>query len=111
MNVNRKKFCNELVGMGIVGASEQESLFQIALRCSKTVGLSAGLGGAAMGTKAGTVTWPGVGTISGAVAGFLSGLLGGTATCTMANRAMRDELLKLARQCRGNGRQPLGSTK
>lgn len=88
-------FRRELVKIGIISYREQESLWSIAKRCAVTTGLPMGGGGMVMGAKMGTVAVPGVGTMSGAAAGFLAGLLSGTAMCTAANVAYRDELRRL----------------
>lgn len=77
--------------------SEETRLYEIALRCSRTIGLAGGLTGAAKLAGVATVTVPVIGTIPGAVAGFLVGVAAGTALCTMGYSTMKpqvDELLK-----------------
>ena len=89
-------FRSELLKLGILAYHEQDTLWRIAKRCAKTTGLPMGGAVAVMGLKAGTVTVPGVGTMSGAVAGFLAGMAAGTFACTAATVAHRDELRRLA---------------
>ena len=91
-----QKFAREILQLGILSYKEQETLWQIARRCAGTAGIAPGAGGAVLGLKAGTVTVPGVGTVSGAVAGFLAGLVAGTTSCVMLNQTYKNELHKLA---------------
>jgi hypothetical protein len=91
-----QNFVHQMLQLGILSYKEQETLWQIAKRCAGTAGISMGGAGALMGLKAGTVTVPGVGTVSGAVAGFLAGLTAGTASCVMLNQTYKNELRKLA---------------
>ncbi len=91
-----QKFVGEMLKLGILSHKEQETLWQVAKRCAGTAGISMGGVGAVAGLKAGTVTVPGVGTISGALAGFLAGLAAGTTSCVMLNHTFKDELKKLA---------------
>ncbi len=95
--MDRNKFAQDLMAIGIVSYREQESLWRIAQRCAKTTGLAMGGAGAVMGTAAGSVTLPVVGAVPGYVAGFLAGLAGGTITCTIANRSLAPQLRELAR--------------
>lgn len=89
------EFRRELLSLGIVSYSEQDTLWSIAGKCAKTVGLPMGAGVGLVGMQAGTVTIPGVGAVPGAVAGFLAGLAAGTAMCTAANLKHRNALRKL----------------
>lgn len=86
----------QMMGIGIVRYDEQERVWEIARRCARDAGLPLAGGLAVAGMKAGTVTIPGVGTVSGAAAGALAGLVSGTLTCTALNIAVRDELRALA---------------
>jgi hypothetical protein len=88
-------FRRVMLGLGIVSYREQETAWDIAKRCALTTGAPMAGAGFLMGLKAGTVTVPGVGTISGALAGFLAGLTTGTAICTAVNLSYRNELRKL----------------
>jgi hypothetical protein len=90
------KFTSELMKIGIISYKEHETLWEIAQRCAKTAGVPMAGAGFVLGIKAGTVTWPGVGTISGSIAGALAGLVGGTLSCTMLNKGMQDELRQFA---------------
>lgn len=90
-------FRQEMLKLGIVSYSEQDTLWSIAQKCATTIGMPMGAGGAILGLKAGSVTLPVVGAVPGAVAGFLAGLATGTVACTGANMMYRDELRKLLR--------------
>ena len=95
MSEPTRDFREQLLRLGIISYRDQETLWGIAKRCATTTGMPLAGAGLVMGVKAGTVTVPGVGTMSGALAGFLAGLVAGTAMCTAANLAHRDELRKL----------------
>ncbi len=95
MEETLKNFKQEILKFGIISHSKQDTLWSIAKKCSVRIGLPMAAGGLVMGANAGTVTLPGIGTISGGLAGFLAGLTGGTVTCTFVNMAFREELNKL----------------
>ena len=88
-------FRQEILKLGVISHDAQDSAWDIAQKCARQVGVPMGAGGAVIGLKAGTVTVPGVGTVSGALVGFLAGLAGGTMMCTAANMGYRDELAEL----------------
>jgi hypothetical protein len=100
MSTFTPSFTRELMSIGVLSYSEWETLWDIAQRCAKTSGLPMAGAGLVLGMQAGTVTIPGVGTISGAAAGALAGLVGGTTSCVMLNLSLRNELRSLA----GGGR-------
>lgn len=81
-------FKRELLKIGIVSYKEQETLYQIAKRCTK-MGIPMAGAGAIVGSSL-----PGLGTAAGALAGMLAGTL----SCTMLNASMRAELRKLANE-------------
>lgn len=95
MSEPTEAFRQELLRLGIIAYREQDTLWSIANRCAKTVGLPMGAGAAVMGFNAGAVTVPGVGAVPGALAAFLAGLATGTAACTAANLMYRDQLRQL----------------
>ncbi len=86
-----------MVSMGIVSTQEQETLWEMAKRCAKTIGGPSAVAFAIMGSKAGSIVVPGIGTVSGAVVAALGGLMTGTMSCMMVNYAVQDELRRLAR--------------
>lgn len=86
----------QMMSLGIVSYDEQERVWDVAHRCARSTGVPLAGGLAVAGMQAGTVTIPGVGTVSGAVAGALAGLVSGTVACTALNMALRDELRALA---------------
>jgi len=77
----------QLMGIGIISYKEQETVMDIARRCS-TFGAVTGGAWAVLGAPA---------LAPGMLAGFLSGFLTGTATCTALNLAAREQLGRLAR--------------
>lgn len=81
-------FRRELLKIGIVSFREQETLFQIAKRCTK-MGIPTAGAGMVIGSA-----FPVVGT----AVGTLVGMLAGTISCTMLNASMRSELRKLANE-------------
>lgn len=87
-----KAFVEQLVSIGIINYKKQRTIWEIAKHCASTAGIPMAGTGAIIGLKAGTVTVPGVGTISGVVAGALAGLFAGTVSCTAANVAFRKPL-------------------
>jgi hypothetical protein len=89
-------FRSDLLKLGIISYREQETLWQIALRCAKTAGVPAAGAGMLLMAEVTTVAIPGVGAVPGAVAGLLAGLVSGTVTCTMANASMRQQLRTFA---------------
>ena len=88
-------FRREILMLGIISHRQQDSVWSIAKRCAATNGVPLGLAIGAASSQGGTVLVPGVVTISAGLAGFLTGLLAGTAMCTAANLAYRDELQEL----------------
>ena len=91
-----ENFVKELMSIGILSYQEQEKMWDIAKRCARTAGIPMAGAGALIGLKAGTVAVPGFGTIAGPVAGALVGLFAGTASCTMLNVSMTQQLRILA---------------
>ncbi len=82
-------FVKEMLDLGIVHYNEQETLWKLAKRCAGTLGL------------VGAGTWGAYGAsggVPGAVSGALAGLFYGTATCTIASLAVREQLRELARE-------------
>lgn len=77
---------SQLLAIGIVSYDEQETIIDIARRCSR-FGAVTGAGWAVLGAPA---------LAPGVMAGFLSGFLAGTATCTALNFAAREQLKQLA---------------
>jgi hypothetical protein len=92
-------FSRELLALGIFRFEEQARLWDVVKHFALVCGVPLGGGLATLGAKAGTVSVPGIGTVSGAAVGFLVGFAVGTATCTALNYSMQDELRSLA-QCR-----------
>ena len=90
-----QQFREQMLRLGVISYREQDTVWSIAGRCARLTGLPLAGAGMVMGSKAGTVMVPGVGTISVALAGFLAGLATGTAMCTVANLTYRNELRKL----------------
>jgi hypothetical protein len=90
-------FTREMMSLGILSYREQETLWQLARRCAATVGIPMAGSLSLLGTKMGTVTLPGVGTVSGAVAGALAGMAAGTTVCMGLNASVKSELRALAR--------------
>lgn len=82
---------------GIIGAKEQETLWEIAKRCSR-IGVVAGAGVGAKGAMAGSIVLPGIGTVSTGAAAFLAGFAYGTGACVAINATLKEELRKLASQ-------------
>jgi hypothetical protein len=105
-----KEFISEIMKLGVISHSEQDTVWQIAKKCVKQIGIPAGAGGLVIGAKAGSVSIP-LGPIaapivmSGAMAGFLAGLAGGTISCTIMNTALRPQLRKLIEETKGKGIQ------
>ena len=97
MPIVDQTFTQELMSIGIVSYREHETLWNVGQRCARTTGIPLAGAGALMGSQAGTVTLPVVGTVSGAAAGALVGLVSGTASCMMLNYSVREELRALAR--------------
>ncbi len=91
-----QKFVKELMSIGIISYREQETLWELGKRCAVTTGLPLAGAGALAGMNMGTVTVPGVGTITGSIAGALAGLVAGTLMCYSLNNSMKIELRKLA---------------
>jgi hypothetical protein len=91
-----QNWMRQMMSIGIVSYDEQERMWEIGHRCARDAGLPLAGGLAVAGMQVGTVTIPGVGTVSGAVAGALAGLVSGTLTCTALNIGLRDELRALA---------------
>ena len=85
----------EMLKMGIVSYDEQATLWDIAKKCSRTMGVTAAGGGMVLGASVGMVTVPGVGSVPGAVVGLLAGFVTGTAACTAVNVRHRDALRSL----------------
>jgi hypothetical protein len=77
--------------------SEETRLYEIALRCSRTVGFATGVAAATYLAGVGMVAVPGVGSIPGALAGFLAGMVKGTAVCTMGLSAVKPQIDQLLR--------------
>lgn len=99
---DRQQFIDALTSNGIMLTLEEEAtVFDIARRCAAHAGLPLGVAVGVASAGAGTVTLPGIGTISGALAGFLAGATSGTAICIMANYGVREELSNLVREARG----------
>jgi hypothetical protein len=101
-----QEFVAEIVKFGVISYSDQQSVWQVAKKCAKQIGVPAAAGGALIGMKAGSVTIPlgplgGAITLTGAAAGFLAGLFGGTISCTAANTMFRPQLHKLVNETRG----------
>lgn len=88
-------FRREMLKMGIVSYNEQATLWDIAKKCGRTMGIPAAGGGMVLGASAGMVTVPGVGSVPGAVVGLLAGFVTGTAACTAVNVRHRDALRSL----------------
>ncbi len=90
-----EKFTKEMISIGILSHKEHETLYDIAKRCARDVGMPLAGGALILGAKSGVMTVPGVGPIAvGKVA--LAGLITGTLTCTALNVALRQEIRKLA---------------
>lgn len=101
-----REFISEIMKLGVISYSEQKTLWQIAGKCAKHIGVPMGAGTALMAMKAGSVTIPlgpigGAITMSGTMAGFLAGLFTGTAVCTMANTTYRTQFQKLLGELEG----------
>jgi hypothetical protein len=94
--MSTKDFRKELMAIGIVSYSAQETLLDIAERCAYTTGIPLGGSFGALGAAAGMVTVPGVGEVPGWAVGFLVGLLAGTLTCTSLNYSAQEQLKDLA---------------
>jgi hypothetical protein len=92
---NLQNFRRELIKLGILSYSEQDRLYDIALRCARTSGVALGGAGAVMGAGTANVMLPIIGTVPGAVAGFLAGLATGTMACTALHYGMKDQLRAL----------------
>lgn len=90
-----QNFRREMVKLGFLSYSDQDTLYSIAKQCAKKVGIPMGAGGLVVGANIGAVSIPLVGTIPGAVAGFLAGVAGGTMTCTIAHYGMRPQLRRI----------------
>ncbi|KQP21966.1 hypothetical protein [Pseudorhodoferax sp. Leaf267] len=90
-----EQFQRELLKLGFISYSEQDTLWSIAKRCAAIAGLPLGVAIGVASAKGGTVVVPGVGTISAGLAGFLAGLTSGTAMCTAANLSYRNEMRRL----------------
>lgn len=78
-----KSFQREMISIGILSYKEQETLWDIGKRCSRTLGVVTAGTGAVMGSA---------GFVPGALAGFLGGLVVGTATCTALNVTYRKQV-------------------
>jgi hypothetical protein len=97
MSEPEQKFIAEMMQLGILSFTEQETLWDIAQRCAMTAGVPmAGFGVVALG-KVGMIMVPGVGALPGAVVGALAGLAGGTMSCVILNTSVREQLRELAR--------------
>ena len=77
----------QLAGIGIVIASDQDRIIDIAKRCSMT-GVIFGTSWALLGTPA---------LAAGQLAGFLSGFLAGTVVCTSLSQTAQEQLRNLPR--------------
>ena len=95
-----EQFQRDLMSIGIVSYREQETLWDIAQRCARTVGVPLAGTGFLIGTQIGTVVIPGVGTVAGEIAGTLAGLAGGTIMCVTVNESLRSQLRALANDSR-----------
>lgn len=95
MSEPSRSFRQDMLKLGIISFSEQDTLWSIASKCAKTVGVPMGAGAAVIGLNAGAVVVPGVGAVPGALAAFLAGLTTGTMACTALNLSYRKELRKL----------------
>ena len=91
-------FVQELMSIGILAYREQETLWDIAQRCSAKLGIPMAGVGAGVGAAVGGTVSIGTLTIPAALAGALIGLAAGTTKCVAINLYMRDELRKLATQ-------------
>jgi len=94
--MDAKDFRKELMAIGIVSFSDQETLLDIARRCAYTTGIPLGGTFGTVGAAAGMLAVPGVGEVPGWAVGFLAGLLTGTLTCTSLNDSARRQLKDLA---------------
>ncbi|MGB3799348.1 MAG: hypothetical protein WA952_05995 [Lewinella sp.] len=82
-----QKWIKNMMAIGVLSYREQERLWDIAKRCTKTVGIPTAGAGFVLGSA---------GFVHGAVAGALGGLFYGTAACTLLNVTMKKQLKKLA---------------
>lgn len=94
--MDEQAFREQLIELGIVSYSKQETLLGVAKRCVKTIGVPMAGAGAVGMAGAGSVILPGVGAVPGYLAGALAGMLAGTVTCTMLNTTFREDLKRLA---------------
>ncbi len=92
--MDEKKIASELLSMGLIAYSEQETARDIIKRCL-LLGMPMAGAGFWIGGKAGTVAVPGIGTVSGALVGALVGLASGTGACVALNYSVRNELKNL----------------
>ena len=95
--MQKQHFIEQMLAIGIVQYHEQETLWRMANRCARSLGVVGAGTGLVWGAGAGSVTVPGVGAIPGSVVGALVGFWGGTLMCVAVNAATRDELRSLAR--------------
>ena len=88
-------FRKQMLGMGIVSYTQQDTLWDIGKRCARSGGIVTAGGVAALGAGAGAVTVPGIGSVPGAVAGMLAGMVMGTGACMAVNVRHRNALRQL----------------
>ena len=85
-------FRREMLRIGIISYREQDTLWDIAKKCSRTLGVPTAGVGLVIGLQGGAVTVPLVGAVPGALFGLLAGWGAGTFTCTALNYRHRRDL-------------------
>ena len=95
MDETTDDFRREMLKLGIISYREQDTVWDIAKKCARTIGVPAAGAGLVMGSGAGAVTVPGIGAVPGALFGLLAGFGAGTLGCTAVNVRYRNDLRKL----------------
>jgi hypothetical protein len=100
---DRSAFVDSLTANGIMLTLDEEAtVYEIARRCALHAGVPMGAAVGVASAGAGTMTLPGIGTVSAGLVGFLAGAASGTIGCMMLNYSLRDELSSLVREAKGS---------